>query len=330
MRPAEILTYAVFAALAGCSSSPAPVADEWRDDQRWRLEREHRDRSLDDALNEVIAQAPLPVSRPVSLPAAPRPQDPEAQKIDQRLPQRQGHGRRAFHHRWQPLQATVDVGAGNVMARANGTRLNDRTDAVFARARIDTGTGAALHAEYWASDQDLFRGSMINDGIVPRMADAELSGVDLFPHVRFDCALGEHWRMPVRVGAFVDWQQLDHQPARVEREWFSAGPRVVLEPTWHLLDGQDGSLQLFGRVGGDVGPAWFTEEYVNGDDRDVAARWSGEVGGGVRGVFGSWHAEIGYRLQHVTVGSTQGSLFGSPSRTELQRQQVFVGFGLTY
>ncbi|MFN3244485.1 MAG: hypothetical protein ACE37K_23465 [Planctomycetota bacterium] len=324
MRPAEILCLAAFAALAGCASTPPSVADEWRADQRARLLREHRARSLDDALMEVIARAPSPSRRPASQ------QDPEPKKLDQRLPQRQGHGRRSFRHTWQPLQATVDVGAGNVMARANGTRLNDRTDAVFARARIDTGTGAALHAEYWGSDPELFRGSMINDGVAPRMADAELSGFDVFPHVRFDWQPAEHWTVPVRVGAFLDWQQLDHQAARVEREWLSVGPRLVLEPTYHVLHDERASLQLFGRVAGDVGPAWFAEEFVNGDDRDVTARWAGEVGCGVRGVFGAMHAEVGYRLQHVTFGSSQGDLFGSPSRTELQRQQLFVGFGLTY
>ncbi|MCK5945245.1 MAG: hypothetical protein KAI24_24870 [Planctomycetes bacterium] len=323
MRPAQILAYAVFAALAGCASSE-PSASDWQRDQLARLEREHRHLPLADVLAEVIAEAPAPRSEP---PAA---QGPEPDKIDQRLPQRPGHGRRSFRHSWQPLVATVDVGVGDVMVRADGTRLNDRTDAVFARARVETGEGAALHAEYWASDPDLFRGDRINDGIVPRIADAELSGFDVFPHLRLDCDLGGDWRMPVRLGAFVDWQQLDHQPARVEREWLGFGPRVALEPTWHLLDGEQGSLQLFTRFAGDLGAAWFSEEFVNGDDRDVAARWSGEVGGGLRGSYGAMHAEIGYRLQHVMVGDLQGDLFGSSSGTELQRQQVFVGFGITY
>lgn len=321
MRPVDLLSYAVFAALAGCAASPPSVKGDWQAQQRARLEREHRALSLDDAVATVIAQAPAP------LPGS--AQDPEP-KLDQRLPERRGRGRRSFRHPWQPLEVTVDVGTGNVMARANGTRLSDRTDAVFARARLDTGSGGALHVDYWGSDTDLFKGAIISDGLAPRPATAGFAGVDVFPHVRLDCQLAECWSMPVRVGAFVDWQQLDHEAALVEREWLSIGPRLVLEPTYDMLVAENGSLQLFGRVGGDVGPAWFREEFANGSDRDVAARWSGEVGVGVRGVYGSMHAEIGYRLQHVTVGSAQGELFGSPSRTELQRQQLFVGFGLTF
>lgn len=285
---------------------------------------------------EIEPNQPVPLATPTTSPSKlqPKPtqgpgsaQDPN--HIDQQLPQRPGFGPRSYRESFRPLEATLDYGIGNIMARADGTRFNDRTDAAFARARLDTGSGAALHAEWWGSDSNLFSGQFMNDGVVPKVANAELGGIDLFPHVRFDHQHGD-WSVPVRVGMFTDWQQLDHQQAGVEREWLSFGPRIIVEPTWTMAQGDHGSLNLFARVGGDVGAAWFSEEFRNGDDRDMTPRWAGEIGGGLRGVYGAWHAELGYRLHHTTFGKTQGDLLGQPGRTELQRQQVFFGFGFTY
>lgn len=359
MRPAAILTLSVSVALASCAS-PTPSID-WRDNQRTRLVRSHEQRTLTDVLADVIARAPttaseLPATAPVANIATGRvverkgPEPPLAREpatklrrkpvqgpsseqdpnhIDQRLPERADVGARSFHQRWQPLEATINYGVGDIMVRADGTRLNDRTDAVFARARLDGRHGAALHAEWWDSDANLFAGQFINDGVVPKAANAELGGIDLFPHIRFDHQHGD-WSVPVRFGLFADWQQLDHQQARVEREWLSFGPRILVEPTWTMLRSNNGHLNLFARVGGDIGAAWFSEEFRNGDDKDITPRWAGEIGGGLRGTYGSWHAELGYRLHHTTYGQSQGDLLGNPGRTELQRQQVFFGLGYNY
>jgi len=353
MRPAAILSLAVVAVLAGCTTSTTPSASsEWLEIQGQRLGRAHAPPTSDEALAEVLARAPMHDLAIVSLadeplndggaaalaeviesaptfqdPAEPKPQDPQQPKLDQRLPQRPDRGPRSFRHPWQPLVATVDYGLGEVMARSDGTRLNDRADATFARVRIDSGTGAALHAEWWGSEQELFDDMLINDGVTPKKANAELGGADVFPHLRFDNS-GDNWTMPVRVGLFADWHQLDHQLARVEREWLSFGPRLVAEPTYRLFEGNDSSLHLFSRIGVDAGAAWFSEEFRGGDDRDFLPRWGGELGAGLRGEFGAWHVELGYRLHHTMYGETQGDLFGRPGRTELQRQQFYLGVGI--
>jgi hypothetical protein len=345
MRPATLLSLAVSVALTGCAT-PKP-SSVWRSDQRQRLEHEHHQRSLDETLAEVIANAPPAMSArdatedsgdsaaTQDITASSIEQEPQpvaaqdSPHIDQVLPERVDRGPRKFRHDWQPFTVALDYGQGDVMVRADGTRLGDRTDATFVRARLDSGRGAALHAEWWGSDGDLFAGKLMNDGIVPKVANAELGGVDVFPHVRFDHQSGD-WSVPVRIGMFADWQQLDHQEARVQREWLSFGPRMVVEPTWTMFRGQDGHLGLFTRFGADVGAAWFSEEFRNGDDRDMTTRWAGEFGAGLRGVYGRWHAELGYRLHHTMYGETQGDLFGRSDRTELQRQQVFLGVGINY
>ena len=330
MRPAAPLSLALVM-FASCASTE-PV-DDWRRIQRDRIDRMHRVRSLDDALQAVLARSPAvepePAPEAMSTNQEPVPQSPEEQHIDQRLPQAPGSGPRRYQHPWQPLVATVQLGLGEISARAKGSGLSDEADAWFIRGAIDTGTGAALHAEVWSTDDMLFNDRFINDGVAPAAADADLSGIDVFPHVRFDNRLGDI-RIPVRLGLFTDWQQIDHQSADVEREFLSAGPRLVIEPTWRFIDGQDGNVELFTRFGGDVGPAWFTEEYRNGDGRDSTVRWAGELAGGLRGQYGALHAELGYRVHHTLFDDIDSPLYGNRDSTNIQRQQVFVGFGFTY
>lgn len=308
--------------LAGCLSSDG---DSWRDLQRTRLARMHQPRTPEQTLHEVLQSAPRP-SRGTSPDTGASPQ--EAQHLDERLPVRQ-NGPRAMRQAWQPLEATVDVGTGTISAHVSGTRLDDRTRARFVRARLDAGTGAALHVELNDSNGDLFAGVLVNDGIDPARADAELSGIDAFPHLRFD-DLVEGLDMPVRFGIFTDWQQLQHGAADLNRTWLSIGPRLVIEPGLPLAAGSDTHLELFGRVGGDVGYAWFTDQYRNGQDRDATVRWSGELGAGLRGTLGRLHGELGYRVVETTFGPLQTDLLGSHGRSGLGRQQFYLGFGITY
>lgn len=309
---------------------------------RRRIAGLHQPRDLDGALARVLARAPAPRTTATHAPSpaapaapvatraqAPRSAPQDAAKIDQRLPPLPGEGPRTFRHDWQPLKVDVAGGFGDVMVRARGSRLDDRTQAWFTRAQVETGGGAALEAQYWSSDDDLFRGVFINDGVAPARADAALSGAELFPHVHFDLGEGAI-TVPVRVGAFTDWQRLAHEPAGVKREWLGFGPRVVLEPTWRFLSGDRGSLELFTRFGGDLGAAFFAEEFRNGDGHDVALRWGGELGGGLRGHLGDLHAELGYRIQHASIGELDSPLYGDRGHTDLQRQQLFLGFGLQY
>lgn len=299
-------------ALTACAASP----DAWREVQRERLERLHEQRSADEAVAAVIA-------------ATPGTSGQDARKIDQREPGRAGQGPRRYRTPLQPLSVRATVGVGNVAARVRGTRLDDRADARFLGVAVDAGNGAAVQADFWSSDQELFAGRRINDGVEPAAADASLSGIDLFPHVRLDPFAGA-FTMPIRLGAFADWQMLDHDAAGVEREWLSIGPRVVIEPTLRLLGDEADSLSLFVRLGGDVGPSWFAESFRHGDDRDLSLRLGGELGGGLRGKFGSLQLEAGYRVQHARIDGTDTSLLGDRDGSELQRQQVFLGFGWIY
>jgi hypothetical protein len=299
-------------ALTACAGSP----DSWHEVQRDRLQRLHEPRPEADAVAAVIAATPSATGQ-------------DARKIDQREPGRAGQGPRRYRSPLQPLSVRATVGVGNVAARVRGTRLDDRADARFLGVSVDAGNGAAVHADLWSSDKELFAGRRINDGVEPADADAALSGIDLFPHVRLDPFAGA-FTMPVRLGAFADWQRLDHASAGVEREWLSFGPRVVLEPTLRLLGDEADSLSLFLRLGGDVGASWFAESFRNGDDRDGTLRLGGELGGGLRGKFGSLQLEAGYRVQHARIDGTDTSLLGDRDGSELQRQQVFVGFGWIY
>jgi hypothetical protein len=303
MRRLTLLACAVFAACA------ADAPDDWSRIQRDRLERLHAVRKPATAMRTAIEHAPNAT-----------PQDPG--HIDQREPQA-----RAF--RGPLLALNAAFGVGQVAVDIDGTRLDDRTDAHLVMLGIDAGTGAGLHANFVTSEPDLFAGQRINDGVVPAAAEASITGGDLFPHLRWHGALGG-LRLPLRAGLVVDWQNLRHERAGVAREWLAVGPKLVLEPTLRLLGNGGSALDLVGHLGADVGAAWFNEEFHGGDDRDTTVRWAGEAGLGVRALSGNWQIDFGYRLQHATFGALDTDLYGARDRTELQRQFVFVGCGVTF
>ncbi len=305
MRRLSLLSFAVFAACAANANSP----DDWSRIQRDRLERLHAVRKPATALQATIAQTP-----------GAAPQDPV--HIDQREPQA-----RAFRAPLLALHAAF--GYGQVAADVAGTSLDDRTDAHVVMLGVDAGTGAGLHADFITSEPQLFAGVRINDGDAPAAAEASITGGSVFPHLRWHGALGG-LRLPVRAGLGVDWQNLRHERAGVAREWLAVGPKLVVEPTLRLFGNSANALDLVGHLGGDVGAAWFREEFHGGDDRDSTLRWAGEAGLGLRALSGNWQLDLGYRLQHATFGAIDSDLYGSRDRTELQRQLVFIGCGVTF
>ncbi len=320
--------------LPACATTSADA--EWASIQRARLERLHASRDPAAALVRVREHAPgsdgASPSQPSPRPRAlqPRaPQEPTPQHIDQREPGRTADGPRPFRSALTPLRADLRVGAGNVGVRMKGTQMDDRADAWFGKASVDVATGSAIELDLWSSDGDLFAGRFVNDGVEPQPAAARVAGVGLFPHVVL-MPIDGAFRLPVRLGAFGDWQQVDHQQARLERDYLSFGPRVVLEPTLRLLGDRRNSLELFTRFGGDVGAAWFEESFRGGESNDSTVRFGGELTGGLRLQLGGLRGEAGYSVQHAIYGDHDGELFGQDRETGVQRQQVFFGFGITY
>lgn len=313
--------------LAACASPGTPGVDpEWNEIQQRRFERLREPRHPSAAVIALLGRAPRDLTQ------EPKPASVQRDKphLDQMLPAAVGVGPRPFVTPLQPLIVRAEVGLGNVAASSKHSLLDDRTKASFVRVGVDAGTGAAVHAEAWTSDNDLFAGTMINDGVAPASASATLRGVEVFPHMRFDAVEDGRFSMPIRAGLYADWQTVDHARASVEREWLSLGPRIVFEPTWRLFGDEHARLDVVGRIGGEVGPTWFSEAYRGGDDRDVTSRWSGDIGASLRGHAGRLQAELGYGLHHTVIGHTETDLFGSHSRTELQRQQAFFGLGIRF
>lgn len=313
MRVPVLLSLCV---LSACASSGDA---QWRAVQRERLDRLYKPRSPREAVVELLGHEP----RDLTAPQEPR-------HIDQQEPPAAGIGPRALHEKVPALAATATLGRGNVAVRTPGTTLDDRTQAWFGRVTLDKGSGAAMQASVWTSDHELFDGAFLNDGIAPAHAEASLLGAQLFPHVRFDTWSGGAWHMPIRLGVFADWQRIDHQAAKVQREWLSLGPRLSLEPAWRVLGDDASHLELFGRFGGELGPAWFTEEFRGGDDRDTTWRLSGEAEAGLRARAGRMRLELGYGLHQTLFGAVDSDLYGDRNRTDLQRQQLFLGFGVEF
>jgi hypothetical protein len=228
----------------------------------------------------------------------------------------------------------VEVGFGDLRFRASGTGLDDRASATWARLRLDGDVAEPRGAGFWLtgvrSDDDLFGGGTIANGLGAADAGARALGFDAFPHLRFDVAADGRWHVPLRVGVFVDWIGLDHVEADVERDWFGFGPRLEVGPACRVFADAGQSLDLVGRLGVDAGGAWFREHWATGDDGDFTARCAGEVGAGLRFASGAFHAELGCRLRHVLYGEVDSALFGSPDRSTLLEQQWFVGIGVAF
>src|SRR5436190_16601737 len=300
MRSSLLLACAV---LGACSASPDDPDAEWTRLQQERLQRLYAARRPDAALEGVRRHDPrddLEQPRHIDQVEPPHPRlAATAGKQDSREP-------RPFHA--PSASASVAIGGGTIGVRVHGSVLDDRVDATFVHTAVETSGGAGLFVDAWSSDGDLFAGLRINDGVDPAPADTTASGVDVFPHL-FLSPIVDDFRLPMRAGVFVDWQQLDHDEARVQREFLSIGPRVMFEPAWHLLGDDHDVLDLVLRAGGDAGVAWFSEEFRGGDDRDTTARLGGEAGASLRARLGALQAELGYRLQHTAYGEIDTDLF---------------------
>jgi len=311
MRAALPLT--TLALLTACAAPPSAAANA-AEYARQRLSRSFEPFDLQAAMARVRAQEPGAVPRHA------------ARHIDQQEPLR--HGARRFHGSVTPVAVSVAAGVGTVEVKAPGTTLNDRAQATFVRLGIDSSVtsprGAGLHVQIFGSDDDLFSGRMFSDGLAPARADAEVRGVDVFPHLRYDLVAGDSFAMPMRIGLFADLIDVEHA-AHVERTWTSVGPRVVFEPAWHLLGDAERGLDLFGRFGGEFGATWLREQFRGGDDLDETTRWAAQVGAGLRANLGRLQVDLGYQLDQIWFGSTSTELYGRRSGTDVLRQGLLLG-----
>lgn len=290
---------------------------QWRDVQRQRLARLHQPRDAAAALAALRAGAPA--------------QEPH---LDQREPGALDTGPRRYQGSVRPVAVALDGGFGSMHVRLPGTALDDRVAAATVRLRLDTAAasdrGAGLHVRMTRSDDDLFAGRFVSDGVSPAPAAATVQGTEFFPHVRFDSLLGNDSAATLRAGLFVDWVEVQHGQAGVDRSWLSFGPRLQAEPTRVLWGGLDGHLDAFARLSVDAGVAWFQEELRGSTADDATWRGSAGVEAGLRYVSGNLHAELGYEVQQRWYGSVDAELPGGDGTTRFGQQQFFVGFGARF
>lgn len=308
----------VAAGVAACGAAPSADDDaQWREVQRQRLVRLHQPRDAAAALAALRAQAPT-----------------EAPPLDQREPAALDLGPRRYQGSVRPIQVAVDAGIGTLHVRLPGTTLDDRVDAASIRVRLDTAAasdrGAGLHLRATQSDDDLFAGRLVNDGVAPASAAATVRAAEAFPHMRSDALLGDAWATTLRAGLFVDWSELRHDLAGVDRSWLAVGPRLTAEPSLVLWGGLDGHLDLFARAGVDAGLAWFQQEFRGGAADDATWRGAAAAALGLRYAAGGLQAELGYELEQVWYGSVDADLPGGDGTTTFGRQQFFVGFGARF
>lgn len=346
--------------LPACSLGPAPrSAADWRALQRERLQQLYSyDRQtpppspvqyVRPSAHWTPARAePEPPLRPVRQdPQGKAPQEPIGRRpgeraIDDVEPavqgRRDGGFRDAMGFRDHPdavasprYRMSLEYGRGSFAAHSSGTQLDDRTSAQFfgfhAEPYEPRGVGPGVSLQAFASDNDLFHGETIYNGAGQQPADAIAYGIDMFPHWRWRPQLDGRFQLPMRLGAYVDWLRIDHRAADVNRNWFSVGPRVEVQPEyWLWRRGEDGAA-VFGRLGGDLGFAHLQENWVTGSDSQPTSRWSGEVGGGVRLQWRGMFGELSYRFQRIGLGDAGTALYAGLHRVDLREQGLFLEFG---
>jgi len=271
-----------------------------------------------------------------------RRQDPEPQQEPQQ-PERTGPkidqiqpvvgGRRPYRGGRIPLGVAVEAGIGSVAIDVPGTQLDDRVATTQLRVGIDGSpgakSGAGMQVRIVSSDDDLFAGQRINDGVQPCPADASVLGLGAFPHLRFE---GTAASLPfvTRLGLAVDQFQLDHHRADVDRSWLTLGARLQTEPRYELTASEDGSLELFGRLGGQLGYGRFAEDYGVGQGDDWMPQLGLDAGLGLRWRSERWSAGLGYEYGRSWFGATDTSLFGERSSLGLEHQALFVVGGVRF
>lgn len=228
----------------------------------------------------------------------------------------------------QPIELSLAIGGGRLEFRSSGERYDSKADVVTFRANAEpVRDGAGVELTGFVSDSDLFAGRTLHDGTGVVKADAQAFGVDAFPHVVLRLDEEGPLRVPLRVGAFADWLQLDHDAGGLDRSWFGFGARAQLLPELRLAGDDARSLDLVGRLGGDIGGTWFHEEFSTGDDSASTSRLGGEVGLGIRYRSRGLFADAGYRFYLRSIGHTDTDLFGDVDGTETRLQELFLGVG---
>lgn len=321
----------LLATLAACSSTP-PAASDWTTVQRDRLLRLYQVRDPAAALAELRHQDPAGSAGQDPRPAGQdRGQaEPAAARkhLDQILPEVPGP-RAILPHR-PTMAVSLDAGLGKQQVTIHGSRLDDRAEAVSTRLLIDGAVanahGPALQLRALASDDTLFDGERISDGFAPADADARVHGLEAFPHLRVRVTEPGDLAVLLRAGLFVDWLQLDHRAADVQRSWLTIGPRLGVEPRLLLLGEDDHRLEAFLRLGADLGLARFEEDFRGHSSSDYVLRGAGAAGVGVRYQFGRLGAELGYEIEHAWYGGVTSDLLGEDRRTETGHQRAFLGF----
>lgn len=283
--------------LGACQSAGGDPESAWQEIQRERLLRlaEHRDPAL--VLERLRATAP---------------QEPRAGRhLDQQEPR--GIGRRRILGAVARDALTIEAGIGALDIDLAGTRFDARRPTARAEVgiepRVEDAAGGGLRLSLQATDDAMFAGELLNDGLQPAHADARAVLADGFVYGRWHDAAGDT-RQDWRLGLFVEWFGIDHLVADLDRTWLTLGPRLEWAPRVRLTGDAAEHLDLVGRVAADVGLTRFDEQYVGAEDDAVTWRVGAAVRAGLRYESGRWAIEATGGAESAWFGGTDTSLLG--------------------
>jgi len=157
-----------------------------------------------------------------------------------------------------------------------------------------------------------------------------MRGLSLFPHGRWQLHDDGEFALGLRGGLHAELLRLAHDPAPVRREWWSAGPRLVIEPVWRAMQDRVRSVEVSGRLGGELAWASFEKRFCGGQDDDRTWRWAVNAGVGLRYRVGTLQGELGYESGHTAFGRTDTDLLGPDRDASFTQHWLLWGMTLRF
>ncbi len=244
----------------------------------------------------ALAQDPpqQPEATPIELPATDQPV--EAQPVERRS----RRVRRELRSDESGFRAEAGLGYGEFKINARELGGRDREDAAV--LRIDLGFDINRHlaitlmSELVGTDDDVFAGRTIESGVGPRAADASVGLSDLDIAFAWNPLRSDDFRLPLRIGPWINGGAIDYERAGVQYDWTTVGLRIGVRPEWVLARGEKADLTVYGGASYAIGYTAFHEDLIGANETYDSEAQLFRAEGGVRVGLGGFVIGLAYVL----------------------------------
>ena len=155
----------------------------------------------------------------------------------------------------------VRFGLGKVDFEVPGAKAD--SNAMLFGLGVDAGNGnlgGGVQLDVYLSEDDI---------LGPAFTESYVLGAEAFPHFTYRPAVGDRFRIPLRIGPYVQLHSLDAETAANDAtiSYLSIGGQFEVEPEFDIMRKDNFAFGIHGRLR--FGGAWATID----DDTTVSALW---------------------------------------------------------